>query len=98
MRRDCPQRQGSQGVGTTQSQSAVGQEGIQYIPPQSGTGQRSQFQSQGAARAPVVAQAGQRGQVRGRGRGLGPQAGTSGIQGRVYSITSQAESADQPVI
>ena len=33
MRRDCPQRQESQGFGTTQSQSAVGQERIQYIPP-----------------------------------------------------------------
>ena len=43
MGRDCPQRQGSQGFGTTQSQSAVGQERIQYIPPQPGTSQRSQF-------------------------------------------------------
>ena len=34
----------------------------------------------------------------GRGRGRGPQAGTSEVQGRVYSITPQAESADQPVI
>ena len=34
----------------------------------------------------------------GRGRGRGPQAGTSGVQGRVYAVTSQAESADQPVI
>ena len=33
MRRDCPQRQGSQGFGTSQSQSVVGQERIQYIPP-----------------------------------------------------------------
>ena len=33
-----------------------------------------------------------------RGRGRGPQAGTSRVQGRVYSITPQAESADQPVI
>ena len=76
----------------------VGQERIQYIPPQPGTGQRSQFQSQGAARAPPVTQAGQRGQVRGRGRGRGPQAGKSGVQGRVYAITPPAESADQPVI
>ena len=29
MRRDCPQRQGSQGFGTTQSQTVVGQERIQ---------------------------------------------------------------------
>ena len=33
-----------------------------------------------------------------KGRGRGPQAGTSGVQGRVYSITPQAELADQPVI
>ena len=34
----------------------------------------------------------------GRGRGRGPQAGTSGVQGHVYTVTQQAESADQPVI
>ena len=34
----------------------------------------------------------------GRGRGRGPQAGTSGVQGRLYAVTPQAESADQPVI
>ena len=44
IRRDCPQRQGSQGFGTSQSQSVAGQEMIQYIPPQHGTGQRSQSQ------------------------------------------------------
>ena len=38
MRRDCPQRQGSQGFGTAQSQSVAGQERIQYVPPQHGTG------------------------------------------------------------
>ena len=48
--------------------------------------------------APPISQAGPRGQSMGRGRGRGPQAGTSGVQGRVYAITSQAESADQPVI
>ena len=94
MRRDFPQRQGSQGFGTAQSQSVVGQERIQYIPPQPSTGQRSQFQFQGAARAPPVTQVGQRGQVRGRG----PQAGTSGVQGRVYAVIPPAESANQPVI
>ena len=62
MRRDCPHRQGSQGFGTTQSHSAVGQERIRYIPLQPGTGQRSRFQSQGATRAPPVTQAGQRSQ------------------------------------
>ena len=69
MRRDCLRRQGSQGFGTARSQSAEGQERIQYFPTQPGTGQRSQFQSQGAARAPPVEQAGQRGQSMGRGRG-----------------------------
>ena len=34
----------------------------------------------------------------GRGRGRGPHAGTSGVQGRVYTITPQAASADQPCI
>ena len=38
MRQDCPQRQGSQGFGTSQSQSVAGQERIQYVPPQHGTG------------------------------------------------------------
>ena len=36
--------------------------------------------------------------IQGRGRGRGPQAGTSGVQGRVYAVTPQAESTDQPVI
>ena len=81
MKRDCPQRQGSQGFGTAQSQSVVGQERIQYVPPQPGTGQRSQFQFQGATRAPPVSQAGPRGQSIGRGRGGAPQAGTSGFRG-----------------
>ena len=98
MRRDCPQRQGSQGFGTAQSRSVVGQERIQYIPPQPDTGQRSQSQFQGVTRAPPISQAGPRGQSMGRGRGQGPQAGTSGVQGCVYAITPQAQSADQPVI
>ena len=34
----------------------------------------------------------------GRGRGRGPQAGASGVQWRVYAITPQAESTDQPTI
>ena len=38
MRRDCPQRQGSQGFGTSQSQSVADQERIQYVPPQHSTG------------------------------------------------------------
>ena len=36
-------RDRSQGFGTTQSQLAVGQERIQYIPPHPSTGQRSQY-------------------------------------------------------
>ena len=44
MRRDFPRRQGSQGFGTAQSQSVAGQERIQYVPPQHGTGQRGQSQ------------------------------------------------------
>ena len=98
MRRDCPRRQGSQGFGTAQSQSVAGQEMIQYVPPQHNTGQRSQSQFQGATRAPHISQVGSRGQSMGRGRGRGPQAWTLGVQGRVYAITPQAESADQPVI
>ena len=54
LRRDYPQRQGSRGFRTAQSQSVVGQERIQYILPHPSTGQRSQFQSQGAARAPPI--------------------------------------------
>ena len=79
MRRDCPQRQGSQGFGTSQSRSVTGQERIQYIPPQHGIGQRGQSQFQGATRAPHISQAGPRGQSTGRGRGRGPQAETSGV-------------------
>ena len=55
MRRDFPRRQGSQGFGTTQSQSVAGQERIQYVPPQHSTCQRRQSQFQGATRAPHVA-------------------------------------------
>ena len=76
----------------------AGQERIQYVPPQHGTGQRSQSQFQGSTRAPHISQARPRGQSIGRGRGRGPQAGTSGVQGRVYAITPQVESVDQPVI
>ena len=43
IRRDFPQRQGSQGFGTAQSQSTVGRERIPYIPPHPSTGQRSQY-------------------------------------------------------
>ena len=61
MRRDCPQRQGSQGFGTSQSQSVADHERIQYVPPQHSTGQRSQSRFQGATRAPHLSQVGPRG-------------------------------------
>ena len=77
VRRDCPQRQGSQGIGTTQSQLAVEQESIQFIPPHLSTGQRNQFQFRGAIRAPLAAQVSQRGQSMGRGQVQDSQAGTS---------------------
>ena len=54
MRRDYPQRQGSQSFGTAQSQSVAGQERIQYVPPQCGTGQRGQSHFQGTTRAPHI--------------------------------------------
>ena len=47
MRRDCPHKQGSQDFGTTQSQLAVEQESIQFIPPHPSMGQRNQFQFSG---------------------------------------------------
>ena len=77
MRRDCPQRQGSQGIGTAQSQSAVEQERVQFIPPHPSTGKRNQFQFRGAIRAPSVAQVGQRSQSVGQGQVQDSQAGTS---------------------
>ena len=49
MRRDCPQRQGSQGFGTAQSQASVGHALTQFIPASPSTGQRNQYQSHGAA-------------------------------------------------
>ena len=58
MRRDCPQRQGSQGLGTVQSQSVVGQEKIRFVSPHPSMGQRNQYQSQGAALAPSTSQTG----------------------------------------
>ena len=58
MKRDFPQRQGSQGFGSAQSQLAVGQERIQFIPPHPSMGQRSRYQSYGVVRVPPVTQAG----------------------------------------
>ena len=45
MRRDCPQRQGSRGFGTVQSQSAAGQEMTQFVSPNPSMGQRDQSPS-----------------------------------------------------
>ena len=39
-----PQRQGSQDFGTMQSQLAIGQKSIQFIPPHPSMGQRNRFQ------------------------------------------------------
>ena len=72
MRRDYPQRQGSQDFGTAQSQLAIGLEKVKFIPPHPSGGQRNQFQSQGAIRAPPAAQIGQRGQSVGRGQVQNP--------------------------
>ena len=64
-----PQRQGSQDFGTIQSQLAVGQESMQFIPPDPSTGQRNQFQFRGAIQALPATQIGQRGQSVGRSQG-----------------------------
>ena len=82
MRRDCPQRQGSQGIRTAQSQLAVEQESVQFIPLHLSTGQRNQFQFRGAVRTPSVAQMGQRSLRVGRGQVQDSQAGTSSQAGQ----------------
>ena len=64
-----PHKQGSQDFGTMQSQLAVGQESIQFIPPHPSTGQRNQFQSRGAIQALPTTHVGQRGQSVGRSQG-----------------------------
>ena len=61
-----PQRQGSQGFGTMQSQLAVGLESIQFSPPHPSTGHRNQFRFRGAIQALPAAQIGQKGQSVGR--------------------------------
>ena len=45
MRRDCPQRQGSRGFRTVQSQSAAEQERTQFVSPNPSMGQRDQSPS-----------------------------------------------------
>ena len=52
-----------------QSQLVVEQESIRFIPPHHSTGQRNQFQFQGATRAPLVSQVGHGGQSVGRSQG-----------------------------
>ena len=69
VRRDFPQRKGSQDFGTAQSQLAVEQESIRFIPPHPSTGQRNQFQFWGAIQALPTAQIGKRGQSVGRSQG-----------------------------
>ena len=64
-----PQRQGSQDLGTMQSQLAVGHESVQFIPPHPGMGQRNQFQFRGARQALPTTQIGQRGQSVGQSQG-----------------------------
>ena len=64
-----PQRQGSQDLGTVQSQLAIGHESIQFIPPHPSTGQRNQFQFRGAIQALPTAQIGLRGQSVGQSQG-----------------------------
>ena len=66
-----------------QSQLAVEQESVQFIPPHPSTGQRNQFQFRGAIRAPSAAQVGQRGQSVGRGQVQDSQAGTSSQEGQI---------------
>ena len=101
LRQDCPQRQGSQGHGTPQSQSSVGHAHMQYFPFHPGAGQRNQYQSQGATQAPYATQTSQRsqrGQSMGRGREQSSQTGTLGTKGRVYVIVPSTEPADQPTL
>ena len=76
VKRDYPQRQGSQDFGTAQSQLAVEQESIQFIPPHPSACQRNQFQFRGVIKAPSAAHVGQRGQSVGRVQVQDSQAGT----------------------
>ena len=85
MRRDCPQRQGSQDFGTAQSQSAVRQERTQFVPPPPSMDQGNHYQFQGDTQAPSTSQAGHmsQGQSVGRGRAQGLQAESSGQVGQM---------------
>ena len=68
MKRDCPQRQRSQGFEPVQVQSSVGHARTQVVPSHSNLGQRNQFPLRGATQAPSAVQTGQRGQDMGRGQ------------------------------
>ena len=85
MRRDCPQRQGSRGLGTVQSQSVEGHEQIQFVSPYPMVGQRDQYQSEGASQAPNTSRTGHigQGQSVGRGRPQDLQAESSGQAGQM---------------
>ena len=80
MKRDCPQRQGSRGLGTMQSQLAVRQEQLQLVSPYPNMGQRDQYQSEGATPTSSTSQAGHigQGQSVGRDRPQDLQAESSG--------------------
>ena len=84
MRRDCPKRQGSQGFGTAQSQSAVGQERTQFVPPPPSMDQGNQYPFQGPTPAPSTSQTGHigQGQSVSLGRAQGLQAESSGQAGK----------------
>ena len=71
VRRDFPQRQGSQDLWIAQSQLAVEQESIPFIPPYPSMGQRDQYQSQGAAQAPSTLQTSHIDQSQSASRGQG---------------------------
>ena len=77
MRRDFPQRQGSRGFGTVQSQSAVGQERTHFVSPNPSMGQKDQ--------SPSTSQTGHigRDQRIGWGRAQGLQAGSLGQAGQM---------------
>ena len=85
MRRDCPQRKGSQGLGTMQSQSTEGQEQIQFVSPYPSMGQRDQCQYEGASQAPSTSQTGHigQGQSVSRGRPQDLKAESSGQAGQM---------------
>ena len=80
MRRDCPQRQGSRCLGLVQSQSAVGQEQLQFVSPYPSMGQRDQYQYEEATPALSTSRTGHisQGQSVSRGRPQDVQAESSG--------------------